>query len=128
MENKTYVGVRIETLNEEEFKNRQHHNYRKTKNKRIVNENGFQLYRNNIISLLNTVLMKSDAEKKVFVPYTNLTYFKVIDSNTTNQIEEYLRRQIEFSTNLSGEASIERSKFFNTMNQKIDAKLLKLLM
>lgn len=105
-------------LLEEQAKNR----------KRIVNENGFQLYRNNIISLLNTVLMKSDAEKKVFVPYTNLTYFKVIDSNTTNQIEEYLNRQIEFSTNLSGQASIERSKFFNALNQKIDTKILKLLM
>lgn len=96
--------------------------------KRIKNDNGFLLYHNNIISLLNTVLMKSDAEKIVFVPYTNLTYFKVIDKNTTNQIEEYLNRQIEFSSSLSGEASIQRIKFFNAMNQKIDSKILKLLM
>jgi septin family protein len=62
------------------------------------------------------------------VPYTNLTYFKVIDKNTTNQIEEYIKNQIEFSTRLCGEASFERSKFFNTMNQKIDYKMLKLLL
>ena len=96
--------------------------------KRIKNDNSFLLYHNNIISLLNTVLMKSETEKIVLVPYTNLTYFKVIDKNTTNQIEEYLKRQIEFSSSLSGEASIERSKFFNAMNQKIDGKILKLLL
>ncbi|PQJ76469.1 hypothetical protein [Polaribacter glomeratus] len=96
--------------------------------KRALNDNSFHLYHNNIISLLNTVFMKSDTEKKVFVPYTNLTYFKVIDKNTTNQIEEYIKRQIEFSTSLSGEASFERSKFFNAMNQKIDQKMLKLLL
>lgn len=96
--------------------------------KRQVNDNSFQLFHNNIISLLNTVLMKSDTEKKVFVPYTNLTYFKVIDKNTTNQIEEYVKKQIEFSNKLSGEASFQRTKFFNAMNQKIDNKILKLLL
>lgn len=106
------------SLIEEQAKNR----------KRIVNNNSFDLYQNNIISLLNTALMKTDSEATVFVPYTNLTYFKVMDQNTTNQIEEYIQRQIEFSKSLSGEASFERSKFFYTMNQKIDAKILKLLM
>jgi hypothetical protein len=96
--------------------------------KRIVNNNSFNLYQNNIISLLNTAFMKTDSEASVFVPYTNLTYFKVIDQNTTNQIEEYIQRQIEFSNSLSGKASFERSKFFNAMNQKIDAKIVKLLM
>lgn len=99
------------------------------KNKeRIKNKNSFHLYHNNIISLLNTVLMRSDSESTVFVPYTNLTYFKVIDKNTTNQIEEYVKRQIEFSSSLSGQASLERSKFFNAMNQKIESKIVKLLL
>lgn len=97
-------------------------------NKRTQNNNPFQLYHNNIISLLNTIVMKTDVEKTIFVPYTNLTYFKIIDKNTTNQIEQYLKTQIEFSNNLTGEASVERNKFFNAMHQKIDTKILKLIL
>jgi hypothetical protein len=64
--------------------------------------------------------MKTDLEDKVFVPYTNLTYFKVTDKNTTNQIEQHLKKQLEFSNNLSGEAAVERKKFFNSMYQKVE--------
>ncbi|MEE9408179.1 MAG: hypothetical protein V3V28_08900 [Polaribacter sp.] len=95
-------------------------------NKRIESKESFHLYQNNLISLLNTIFMKSDTEKKVFVPFTNLTYFKVIDKNTTNQIEQHLKTQLEFSTNLTGESSVERNKFFNSMYQKIEKRKLKL--
>ncbi|QOD59480.1 hypothetical protein H9I45_08860 [Polaribacter haliotis] len=94
--------------------------------KRKESDNSFHLYHNNLISLLNTVLMKSDSEKKVFVPYTNLTYFKVVDEETTSQIEQHLKKQLQFSTNISGEASVERKKFFNSMYQKIEKRKLKL--
>lgn len=70
--------------------------------------------------------MKSDTDRKVFVPYTNLTYFKVTDENTTNQIEQHLKTQLEFSNNLSGKASVERKKFFNSMYQKIETRKIKL--
>jgi hypothetical protein len=94
--------------------------------KRNQGNSSFTLYHNNVISLLNTILMKSDAESTVFVPYTNLTYFKVIDKNTTSQIEAYLKAQLDFSNNLSGTVSMERRRFFNSMNQKIDNKILKI--
>lgn len=88
--------------------------------KRLESNNTFYLYHNNLISLLNTIVMKTDLEDKVFVPYTNLTYFKVTDKNTTNQIEQHLKKQLEFSNNLSGEAAVERKKFFNSMYQKVE--------
>ena len=72
--------------------------------------------------------MKSGIKKAVFVPYTNLTYFKITDKNTTTQIEEYIKRQIEFSNNLTGEASIKRRKFFNSMYQKVEKRKLKLFL
>lgn len=96
--------------------------------KRAQSNHTFHLYHNNLISLLNTILKNSDVEKSVFVPYTNLTYFKVTDKNTTNQIEEYLKTQLEFSNNLSGEASVERSKFFSAMHKKIEKRRLKLFL
>ena len=86
--------------------------------------NKFQLYHNNIISLLNTVLMQTDRENIVFVPFTNLTYFKVTDKITTDQIEQHLKTQLEFSNNLSGKAAVERNKFFNAIYQKIENRKL----
>ncbi len=70
--------------------------------------------------------MKTDKESKIFVPYTNLTYFKVTDKNTTNQIEQHLKTQLEFSSKLSGNVSVERKKFFNSMYQKIENSKLKI--
>jgi hypothetical protein len=96
--------------------------------KRNKSENSYYLYHNNLVSLLNTVLMQSDVYKNVFVPYTNLSYFKVSDENTTNQIEKYLKAQLEFSNNLSGERSLGRKKFFNSMYQKIDNRMLKVFL
>lgn len=91
------------------------------KNKiRDESSGSFHLYHNNLISLLNTIVMKTDVDKSVFVPFTNLSYFKVTDKNTTDQIEEHLKTQLEFSNNLSGNAAVDRKKFFTSMYQKID--------
>ena len=92
--------------------------------KRKESGNRFQLYHNNIISLLNTVLIQTDIENVAFVPFTNLTYFKVTDKSTTDQIEQHLKTQLEFSNNLSGNAAVDRNKFFNTMYQKIENRKL----
>ncbi|WP_341221490.1 helix-turn-helix domain-containing protein [Polaribacter atrinae] len=88
--------------------------------KRNKSENSYHLYHNNLVSLLNTVLMQTKTNKKVFVPYTNLSYFKVSDENTTNQFEQHLKTQLEFSKNHSGDAAVDRKKFFNTLYQKIE--------
>lgn len=90
--------------------------------KRNSSDNSYHLYHNNLVSLLNTVLMKSDTNKKVFVPYTNLSYFKVSDENTTNQLEQNLKTQLEYSNNLSGDAAVERKKFFNFLYKKIEKR------
>jgi hypothetical protein len=97
-------------------------------NKRNQSNRSFSLNHNNIVSLLNTILMKSDIEKAVFVPYTNLTYFKITDKNTTTQIEEFIKMQIELSNNLTGEASLKRRKFFNSMYRKVEKRKLKLFL
>ena len=88
--------------------------------KRNEGGNRFQLYRNNLISLLNTVLIQTDIDSTVFVPFTNLTYFKVTDKATTDQIEQHLKTQLEYSNNLSGDAALDRNIFFNKMSQKIE--------
>ena len=64
--------------------------------------------------------MITDTEKTAFTPYTNLTYFKVTDENTTDHIEHHLNNKLIYSKNISGEASVERKKFFNTIYRKID--------
>ena len=92
--------------------------------KRKESGNRFQLYHNNIISLLNTVVMQTGNENIVFIPFTNLTYFKVTDKVTTDHIGQHLKTQLEFSNNLSGNAAVDRNKFFNTMYQKIENRKL----
>ncbi|MCL7764060.1 hypothetical protein MPF19_11580 [Polaribacter sp. Z014] len=94
--------------------------------KRNHSKNSYQLYHNNLVPLLNTVLMQSENQKNIFVPYTNLSYFRVSDENTTQQIEQHFKTQIEFSNNLSGDASVERQKFFNTLYQKIENRKTRL--
>ncbi|WP_439129852.1 hypothetical protein [Polaribacter sp.] len=88
--------------------------------KRVNSNQKFELYYNGLVSLLNNILMKTDTEKTAFTPYTNLTYFKVTDKNTTDHIEHHLNNKLIYSKNISGEASVERKKFFNKIYQKID--------
>ena len=96
--------------------------------KRKYSNNSFYLYHNNIFSLFNTVLIEHSKESIVYVPYTHLTYFKVLDNDTNLQLQNYLKTQIEFSTDLTGDASVERRKFFNAMYQKIENRMFKLLL
>jgi hypothetical protein len=88
----------------------------------------FHLYHNNLISLLNSVLMKTDYGEKVFLPYTNLKYLIISDKNTSKEIKHHIKTQLEFSNNLSGESTVSRKKFFNEMYQKVEKLKLKLLL
>ncbi|WP_375241229.1 hypothetical protein [Polaribacter sp.] len=96
--------------------------------KRAVNDNTFKLYCNNLISLSDTIFMQTDTLKKAFVPYTNLTYFKVTDIETSAQVEKHLNKQLQYSTNISGESSVARKMFFNKMYQKIEKSKQKLML
>lgn len=65
--NKSYVGVRVETIKDyEDLKNKQHHNYRKTKNKRIVNNNGFYFFDHKTNTYKNEKSFNSSISKERF--------------------------------------------------------------
>lgn len=98
------------------------------KEKRDNSSKNFHLYHNNLISLLNSVLMKTDYGEKVYLPYTNLKYLIISDKNTSKEIKHHINTQLEFSNNLSGESKISRKKFFNEMYQKVEKLKLKLLL
>ena len=88
--------------------------------KRGNNNKSFKFYNNELLNLNNTIFMQGEKEQKFFVPYTTLSYIKIADSETCEEMIRYLKKQLQFSKQLSGDSAIERTIFFNTLYQRID--------
>ncbi|QNM84789.1 hypothetical protein H9W90_11350 [Polaribacter pectinis] len=85
------------------------------------NENKkYELFNNEILNLNNTVFFRAVKQKKLFIPFTTLSYLKISDEDTCNTIEKYFLKQLQFSKQLSGNAEIERTIFFNTLYERIN--------
>mgnify|MGYP005989903477 CR=1 FL=1 len=80
----------------------------------------YNLYYNRLINLNNTVFLKSEKLKTLIIPYTALSYLRIDDEQTCEEIELYLQKQLQFSIHLSGDTEVERQLFFSTMYEKIE--------
>lgn len=79
----------------------------------------YELYYNKLISLSNATLFKSEKQKVFFVPYTDLSHFRIDDEITNEEADYFFKKQLQFSKKLSGDGSVERKMFFNSMYDKI---------
>ena len=84
------------------------------------NDKTFKLFNNDLLNLNNIIFMKGEKEQKFFVPYTTLSYIKIADSKTCEEMIRYFKKQLEFSKHLSGDSAIERTIFFNDLYKRID--------
>lgn len=80
----------------------------------------YNLYCNRLINLNNTIFFRSEKLKTLIVPYTALSYLRIDDDKTCEEIENYFKKQLQFSKKISGDAEIERQLFFTSMYEKID--------
>ncbi len=87
----------------------------------VLQKEKFKLYYNELLLMNNRVLVKTPAEKSLYVPFTILSYYRTNDIITCNQAEDFLKIQMDGSKLLSTVGERERSLFFNKMHKKIDA-------
>lgn len=80
----------------------------------------YKMYYNKLINLNNTVLFKSQKVKTLLIPYTSLSYLRIDDEKTCEEIEEHFDKKLKFSKRISGDAEVERKLFFTSMYEKIE--------
>jgi hypothetical protein len=80
----------------------------------------YNLYYNKLIGLNNTVLFRTEKLKTLVVPYTALSYLRIDDPKTCNEVAAYFSKQLKYSKKICGPAEVERQLFFTAMYEKIE--------
>lgn len=80
----------------------------------------FNLYYNELLILNNSVLLSSQKEKSLFVPYNMVGYFITEDKETCIEAEAFFKHQCYNSKFLQSSGKRDRNLFFNRMQLKID--------
>lgn len=93
----------------------------KLKLKIVTKQNHYQLYYNELLLMNNQVLVYSDHNQFLYVPFSMLSYYLTSDPNTCEQASDYFSKQLEHSKLLNTAGEKEQNTFFNKMYSKIDA-------
>lgn len=80
----------------------------------------YELYHSKLMSLNQTLLLKSDAKKEVLMPYANLSHMRIKDIEVTNEVEAFFKKQLQVSVKISGKDELQRTIFFTLMYEKIE--------
>lgn len=79
----------------------------------------YHLYKSDLLTMSNTVMIKTQHQKLFFTPFTVLTYFKIAHSKTCDDMDMFFTKQMKNSKLLAKAGEKDRSLFFNKMLQKI---------
>lgn len=85
----------------------------------LDNENFFHLYKHDLHTLTNTMMIVTPYQKVFFTPFTVLSYFKVEHKDTCNMMYEFLQRQMSNAKLMATSGERDRTIFFKTIHQKI---------
>ncbi len=80
----------------------------------------YRLYKSDLLTMSNTIMVKTQYKKVFFTPFTVLTYLKVQHQPTCNELEFFFKKQMKNSKLLVNAGEKDRAQFFNKMQQKID--------
>ena len=80
----------------------------------------FCLYHNKILTLNNLVYLKSYSKNVVLMPYSSLSYVRLLDKNTCNEVDEYFDKTIRWSSKILGNVEINSNLFFSAMYERIE--------
>jgi plasmid maintenance system antidote protein VapI len=100
-----------------------HHVERQTINQSIINSKNnasYNLYKSDLLTMSNIIMVKTSFKKAFFIPYTVLEYLKVEHQETCDTMEDFFKRQMINSKLLAHSGEKDRTLFFNRMHQKIN--------
>ncbi len=100
-----------------------HHVEKQTIQQSIINSKNnasYNLYKSDLLTMSNIILVKTTHKKAFFVPYTVLEYLKVEHQDTCDIMEDFFERQMTNSKLLVHSGEKDRTLFFNRMHQKIN--------
>ncbi len=85
----------------------------------LENEKFFHLYKHDLHTLTNTVMLITPFQKAFFTPFTVLSYFKIEHKETCDMMHEFLQKQMSNSKLMATSGERDRTIFFKTIHQKI---------
>jgi hypothetical protein len=83
------------------------------------NNAAYKLYKSDLLTMSNTIMVKTQHQKVFFTPFTVLTYFKIEHQETCNEMDRFFSKQMKNSKLLVTAGEKDRALFFNKMQQKI---------
>ncbi len=107
----------------EDLKDIVHHVEQQTIKQTILNSKNnatYNLYKSDLLTMSNTVLIKTQYQKMFFTPFTVLTYLKVEHPSTCEEMNRFFEKQMKNSKLLVNAGEKDRTLFFNRMQQKIN--------
>jgi hypothetical protein len=84
------------------------------------NKASYYLYKNDLHTMNNTIMVKTPQQKVFFQPYMVLTYFKVEHQPTCDLLYEFFEKQMINSKLLVNSGEKDRSLFFSQMHHKVN--------
>ena len=100
-----------------------HHVEKQTIQQSIINSKNnasYNLYKSDLLTMSNIIMVKTTHRKAFFVPYTVLEYLKIEHQDTCRVMEDFFERQKINSKLLVHSGEKDRTLFFNRMHQKIN--------
>jgi hypothetical protein len=100
-----------------------HHVEKQTIQQSIINSKNnasYNLYKSDLLTMSNIIMVKTTHKKAFFVPYTVLEYLKIEHQNTCDIMEDFFDKQMTNSKLLVHSGEKDRTLFFNRMHQKIN--------
>ncbi|MEL6812083.1 MAG: hypothetical protein AAFP76_12185 [Bacteroidota bacterium] len=115
----------------QDIKNIISHVEQQTINQTILNsknDSSYQLYKSDLLTMSNTVMVKARGQKMFLTPFTVLSYFKIQHPETCDQMDRFFEKQMKNSKLLVNAGEKDRSQFFNKMQKKVDTVIDRLNM
>lgn len=93
-----------------------------------TSETSYHLYRCDLHTLHNTIMVNSKYGKVFFAPFTVLSYFKVEHPETCELMYDFFQKMMRNSKLLATAGERDRTLFFNKIHQKIDIAIARIKM
>ena len=79
----------------------------------------YHLYKSDLLTMSNTMMIKTQHQKVFFTPFTVLSYLKIEHSPTCEDLSRFFEKQKKNSKLLVNAGEKDRALFFNMLQQKV---------
>lgn len=85
------------------------------------NASSYNLYKSDLLTMSNTMMVRTKQQKMFFTPFTVLSYFRIEHPPTCDEMDRFFTKQMQNSKLLANSGEKDRNLFFNKMRQKVRA-------